>query len=177
MAALVTGGNRGILSVIGAVVAADFLNKRGLDALPACPGRPAPEAAGILRRFGLKRPLENPVWAESQVVLVGEGPPPPGVEILAVLDARRPDALAPVCSPPPGIRPEEGCASFLLSLYDACGMELSRGLAGGLLCLLAAENGLPAETSGPGTTAGRLALLAGISDPLSLALQPPAGEK
>ncbi|MDR2076651.1 MAG: manganese-dependent inorganic pyrophosphatase, partial [Desulfovibrio sp.] len=75
MAVVVIGENTGLVSVVGALIVADFLNKLGTDAVPASPGRPGPDAARVLRRFGLKRPWEILSLAGCRVVLVGAFPP------------------------------------------------------------------------------------------------------
>jgi hypothetical protein len=84
------------------------------------------------------------------------------VEVLAHLDPCRPTVFAPVHVLSSG-RPTGGYASFLKAAYDDCGMELSSGLAGGLLCLLLAETGGPAAAEAR-KTAETLARLAGVAD-------------
>jgi manganese-dependent inorganic pyrophosphatase len=165
MGVVVTGRNTGLISVVCAVILADFLNKQGLEAIPVSPGLADPGAARVLRRFGLKRPLTDLSLAGRQVVLVGTFPPPAGAELLARMDPSLPAAFAPVCALPAGQRQERGYASFLKARYDACGMELSRGLAGALLCILLTETDCLQEAAADDLkTAESLARLAGVAD-------------
>ncbi|MDR1359829.1 MAG: hypothetical protein LBJ82_02510 [Deltaproteobacteria bacterium] len=177
MSVAVTGRDTGLISVICAVLVADFLSKQGLEAVPASPGRPGYGAALVLRRFSLKRPKEYISLAGRQVVLLGSFPAPAGAKVLVRLDPGLPVALAPDLPPAqdsllraalapaqvsPCGAPQGGWACWLKSMYDSCGMELSGALAGALLCLLLTEADGPAAREPE--TAETLARLAGVAD-------------
>ena len=156
-----------------AVALADILNKRGIDAAPAAEEEPAPSTLAVLRRLGLAVPGVIASVAGRRVALAGPAgvfqglPGVAGAEVIAVVDA---PALSALSAAEPQVSwawPSGSTATLLKAMYDFYGMEISRGIAGGLLAACLEETDKLASgkaTQGDISAANALAAVAGIAD-------------
>ncbi len=102
MTVLVTGHARpDVDSCISVIAVAEFLQKRGIEAIPVIAGKLTPEAAYLLARFRLAGPEEIASTAGHKVVLVDFASrvcAPAGIEkadIIGIIDHHEPGDLLP----------------------------------------------------------------------------------
>ena len=174
MTVFVVGAEQPQLSgMICALALADILSKRGSDALPVTREEPAAATREFLRRMGLSAPVKTALLPGQQTALAGRKDAfagLPGLTDATVVISLDAECFAALSAEHPQVSWAwpKGCAATLLkALYDFYGMEISKGLACGLLaaCLEETENLAPGtSTDGDAKAAAALAAAAGIAD-------------
>ncbi len=181
MSALVLGHkNPDTDSIIAAISAANLYKARGIDAVAAAQGTPAPETAFVLERFGLKAPEVVNSVAGKNVYLVdfsdlAQAPDDfKDAELKGIIDHHK---LGDVTSDSPlecWIQPV-GCANTVVKfLYDYYDVKVPADIAGGMLCAILSDTLLfksPTCTEFDKKSAADLAKIAGIKDINALGME------
>ncbi len=181
MAALVIGHmNPDTDSVISAIAVADLYSKRGTEAKAVAQGAPTPETEFVLGKFGLTAPQVVEDIAGQKVVLVDFSDlaqAPKGIgdaEILGIVDHHK---LGDVTTPNPleiWTWPVGCTGTVIKSMYDFYGVELPKGIAGGLLCAILSDTVMfksPTCTDADKKAVDALAAIAGVADVMALGME------
>ncbi len=181
MSALILGHkNPDSDSIVSAIVCADLYKRRGLDVVPAAQGKPAPETAFILERFGLEAPEVVTSVAGRDVYLVDfsdKAQAPADIDqanLKGIVDHHK---LGDVTSTSPVecIIWTVGCSNTILkAMYDYMGFEIPKNLAGAMLCAILSDTVIfksPTTTDLDRAAAEALAKIAGIDDIEALGME------
>ncbi len=181
MAALVIGHmNPDTDSIISAIAVADVYSKRGMEAKAVAQGAPTPETEFVLSKFGLSAPAVVEDVAGQKLVLVDFSDlaqAPKGIgdaEILGIVDHHK---LGDVTTPNPleiWTWPVGCTGTVIKAMYDFYGIELPKGIAGGLLCAILSDTVMfksPTCTDADKQAVEALAKLAGVGDVMALGME------
>jgi manganese-dependent inorganic pyrophosphatase len=167
-------------SVVSAIAVADLLSKRGMAAQPAAQGKPTPETEFVLKKFGLSAPAVTDDVAGKKLWLVDYSDiaqAPKGLdqaEILGIVDHHK---LGDVTTPNPleiWTWPVGCTGTVIKAVYDFYGIEMPRGIAGGLLCAILSDTVMyksPTCTDADKKAVEALAKIAGVSDVMALGME------
>ena len=167
-------------SIVSAVAVADLLSKRGMAAQPAAQGAPTPETEFVLKKFGLIAPAVTDNVAGKKLWLVDYSDiaqAPKGLaeaEILGVVDHHK---LGDMTTPNPleiWTWPVGCTGTVIKSMYDFYGVEIPKGIAGGLLCAILSDTVMfksPTCTDADKKAVEALAKIAGVSDVMALGME------
>ena len=167
-------------SIISAISAANLYRARGIDAVAAAQGAPAPETEFVLKRFGLEAPQVITSVEGREVYLVdfsdlAQAPADfAKCKLLGIVDHHK---LGDVTSDYPlecWIQPV-GCANTVLkAMYDFYGIAVPKAIAGGMLCAILSDTVLfksPTCTEADKKAAAELAAIAGVTDLEALGME------
>lgn len=167
-------------SVISAIAAADLYSKRGFAASAAAQGRPAPETAFVLDKFGLSAPaIVNDVSGRN-IYLVDFSDlaqAPSGMAdatVLGIVDHHKLGDITTAAPLEAWIWPVGCTGTVLKNMFDYYGVELSRPIAGGLLCAILSDTVIfksPTCTEIDRRAVDDLAKIAGVSDIMALGME------
>ena len=167
-------------SIISAIAAADLYAKRGFDVVPAAQGKPAPETAFVLERFGLTAPqiVEDVAGRDLYLVDYSDlGQAPKGMDSATVLGIVDHHKLGDVTTSMPleaWIWPV-GCTNTVLTnMYEFYGIEIPRSIAGGMLCAILSDTVMfksPTCTEADKKAVAKLAAIAGVEDVMALGME------
>lgn len=167
-------------SIISAIAAADLYAKRGFDVVPAAQGKPAPETAFVLERFGLTAPQIVEDVASRDLYLVDYsdlGQAPKGMDSATVLGIVDHHKLGDITTSMPleaWIWPV-GCTNTVLTnMYEFYGIEIPRSIAGGMLCAILSDTVMfksPTCTEADKKAVAKLAAIAGVEDVMALGME------
>lgn len=167
-------------SIISAIAAADLYAKRGFDVVPAAQGKPAPETAFVLERFGLTAPqiVEDVAGRELYLVDYSDlGQAPKGMDSATVLGIVDHHKLGDITTSLPleaWIWPV-GCTNTVLTnMYEFYGIEIPRSIAGGMLCAILSDTVMfksPTCTEADKKAVAKLAAIAGVEDIMALGME------
>lgn len=167
-------------SIISAIAAADLYAKRGFDVIPVAQGAPAPETAFVLERFGLSAPQIVDTVAGKDLYLVDYSDlaqAPEGMDSATVLGIVDHHKLGDITTSLPleaWIWPV-GCTNTVLTnMYDFYGIEISRAIAGGMLCAILSDTVMfksPTCTDADKKAVEKLARIAGVEDVMALGME------
>jgi len=167
-------------SIVSAIAVADLLTKRGMNAQPAAQGKPTPETEFVLKKFGLSAPAVLDDVAGKKLWLVDYSDiaqAPKGLdaaEILGIVDHHK---LGDVTTPNPleiWTWPVGCTGTVIKALYDFYGIEMPKGIAGGLLCAILSDTVMyksPTCTEPDKKAVEALAKIAGVSDVMALGME------
>ena len=167
-------------SIISAIAAADLYAKRGLDVVPAAQGKPAPETAFVLERFGLTAPQIVDDVAGRELYLVDYSDlaqAPKGMDSATVMGIVDHHKLGDITTSLPleaWIWPVGCTGTVLKSMYDFYGVEIPKGIAGGLLCAILSDTVMfksPTCTEADKKAVEALAKIAGVADVMALGME------
>ncbi len=174
MAALVIGHmNPDTDSIISAIAVADLYSKRGTEAQAVAQGAPTPETEFVLGKFGLTAPAVVTDIAGQKLVLVDfsdVAQAPQGLadaEILGIVDHHK---LGDVTTSNPleiWTWPVGCTGTVIKAMYDFYGVEVPKGIAGGLMCAILSDTVMfksPTCTDADKQAVEALAKIAGVSD-------------
>ena len=180
MAVLVLGHmNPDTDSIIAAIGVADLMTKRGVAAKAVAQGAPTPESTFVLEKFGLTAPEVVSSVAGQKVILVdtterAQLPADLGdAEILGVVDHHK---LGDVTTPNPlemWVWPVGCTGTVIKAMYDFYGVEVPKGIAGGLLCAILSDTVMfKSVTCTPQDKKAveELAKIAGVADVMALGM-------
>ncbi|MDD3683253.1 manganese-dependent inorganic pyrophosphatase [Desulfovibrio desulfuricans] len=181
MSALVIGHmNPDTDSIISAIAAADLYSKRGLDVTPAAQGAPTPETEFVLKKFGLTAPQVVADVAGKNLYLVDYSDlaqAPKGMDSACVLGIADHHKLGDVTTSAPleaWIWPVGCTCTVLKNMFDFYGVEISKGIAGGMLCAILSDTVIfksPTCTPADKKAVEELAKIAGVSDVMTLGME------
>ena len=181
MSALVIGHmNPDTDSIISAIAAADLYSKRGLDVTPAAQGAPTPETEFVLKKFGLTAPQVVADVAGKNLYLVDYSDlaqAPKGMDSACVLRIADHHKLGDVTTSAPleaWIWPVGCTCTVLKNMFDFYGVEISKGIAGGMLCAILSDTVIfksPTCTPADKKAVEELAKIAGVSDVMALGME------
>ncbi|MDE7241214.1 manganese-dependent inorganic pyrophosphatase [Desulfovibrio sp.] len=181
MSALVIGHmNPDTDSIISAIAAADLYAKRGIDVTPAAQGAPSPETAFVLEKFGLPAPKIVTDVAGQDIFLVDFSDlaqAPQGMDTATVLGIVDHHKLGDVTTATPleaWIWPVGCTGTVIKNMYDFYGVELSRNVAGGLLCAILSDTVIfksPTCTEADRKAVEDLAAIVGVDDVVALGME------
>lgn len=167
-------------SIISAIAAADLYAKRGVDVIPVAQGKPAPETAFVLERFGLSAPQIVDTVAGKELYLVDYSDlaqAPEGMDSATVLGIVDHHKLGDITTSLPleaWIWPV-GCTNTVLTnMYDFYGIEIPRAIAGGMLCAILSDTVMfksPTCTDADKKAVEKLARIAGVDDVMALGME------
>ena len=167
-------------SIISAIAVADILNKRGMQAQPAAQGKPTPETEFVLKKFGLVAPAVIDSVAGKKLWLVDYSDlaqAPKGMdeaEVLGIVDHHK---LGDVTTPNPleiWTWPVGCTGTVIKAVYDFYGIELPKGIAGGLLCAILSDTVMfksPTCTDADKKAVDALAKIAGVGDVMAMGME------
>jgi len=167
-------------SIISAIAVADLLTKRGMSAQPAAQGKPTPETEFVMNKFGLSAPAVIDSVAGKKLWLVDYSDlaqAPKGMneaEILGIVDHHK---LGDVTTPNPleiWAWPVGCTGTVIKAMYDFYGIEIPKGIAGGLLCAILSDTVLyksPTCTEPDKKAVDALAKIAGVPDVMALGME------
>ncbi len=181
MAALVIGHmNPDTDSIISAIAVADLYTKRGIEAKAVAQGATTPETNFVLEKFGLAAPAVVEDVAGQKLVLVDFSDlaqAPKGIdsaEILGIVDHHK---LGDVTTPNPleiWTWPVGCTGTVIKNMYDFYGVELPKGIAGGLLCAILSDTVMfksPTCTEADKKAVEALAKQCGVADVMALGME------
>ncbi len=181
MAALVIGHmNPDTDSIISAIAVADLYTKRGMEAKAVAQGAPTPETNFVLEKFGLSAPAVVEDVAGQKVVLVDFSDlaqAPKGMdsaELLGIVDHHK---LGDVTTSNPleiWTWPVGCTGTVIKNMYDFYGVELPKGIAGGLLCAILSDTVMfksPTCTEADKKAVDALAKQCGVADVMALGME------
>ncbi len=181
MAALVIGHmNPDTDSIISAIAVADLYTKRGMEAKAVAQGAPTPETNFVLEKFGLTAPAVVEDVAGQKLVLVDFSDlaqAPKGIdsaELLGIVDHHK---LGDVTTPNPleiWTWPVGCTGTVIKNMYDFYGVELPKGIAGGLLCAILSDTVMfksPTCTEADKKAVEALAKQCGVADVMALGME------
>lgn len=181
MTALVIGHmNPDTDSIVSALAAADLYTKRGIPAKAVAQGAPTPDTDFVLKKFGLTAPEVVSTVAGQKLFLVDYSDlaqAPEGIkeaEILGIVDHHK---LGDVTTSNPleiWAWPVGCTCTVLKSMYDFYGVEISKGIAGGLLCAILSDTVMfksPTCTDADKKAVDALAKIAGVTDVMGLGME------
>ena len=181
MTALVLGHkNPDTDSIVSALSAANLYRGRGIDVKTGAQGKPAPETAFVLERFGLTAPEVVTSVAGEEVYLVdysdlAQAPDDfAKCKILGIIDHHK---LCDVTSDSPVevfIKPV-GCSNTVIKeLHDIYGVSIDPKLAGAMMCAILSDTVLfksPTCTEADKKAVADLAKIAGVDNPLDIGME------
>lgn len=181
MAALVTGHmNPDTDSIVSAIAAADLYSKRGIESEAVAQGKPAPETEFVLNKFGVSAPklIENASGKELFLVDFSDlAQAPAGIaeaNLLGIVDHHK---LGDITTPHPievWIWPVGCTCTVLKNMYDFYGVEISRPIAGIMLCAILSDTVIyksPTCTDADRKAVEELAQIAGVEDIKALGME------
>ncbi len=167
-------------SIIAAIACADLYAKRGLDVTPAAQGKPAPETAFVLERFGLEAPEVVTSVAGRDVYVVdysdlAQAPDDFGdCSLKGIVDHHKLGDMTS-SSPLEAVIMPVGCTNTILKrMYDYLGFAPSKNLAGAMLCAILSDTVIfksPTCTDADRKAAAELAAIAGVEDVRALGME------
>lgn len=167
-------------SIIAAIACADLYAKRGLDVTPAAQGKPAPETAFVLERFGLEAPKVVTSVAGRDVYVVdysdlAQAPDDFGeCSLKGIVDHHKLGDMTS-SSPLEAVIMPVGCTNTILKrMYDYLGFAPSKNLAGAMLCAILSDTVIfksPTCTDADRKAAAELAAIAGVEDVKALGME------
>lgn len=167
-------------SIIAAIACADLYAKRGLDVTPAAQGKPAPETAFVLERFGLEAPEVVTSVAGRDVYVVdysdlAQAPDDFGeCSLKGIVDHHKLGDMTS-SSPLEAVIMPVGCTNTILKrMYDYLGFAPSKNLAGAMLCAILSDTVIfksPTCTDADRKAAAELAAIAGVEDVKALGME------
>ncbi len=167
-------------SIVSAIAVADLLGKRGMAAQPAAQGKPTPETDFVLKKFGLSAPAMIDSVAGKKLWLVDYSDlaqAPAGMaeaEVLGIVDHHK---LGDVTTPNPleiWTWPVGCTGTVIKAAYDFYGVEIPKGIAGGMLCAILSDTVMfksPTCTDADKKAVEALAKIAGVSDVMALGME------
>ncbi|MGN8851900.1 manganese-dependent inorganic pyrophosphatase [Anaerobiospirillum succiniciproducens] len=181
MTALVLGHkNPDTDSIVSALSAANLYRGRGIDVKTGAQGKPAPETAFVLERFGLTAPEVVTSVAGEEVYLVdysdlAQAPDDfAKCKLLGIIDHHK---LGDVTSDSPVevfIKPV-GCSNTVIKeLHDIYGVSIDPKLAGAMMCAILSDTVLfksPTCTEADKKAVADLAKIAGVANPLDIGME------
>ena len=181
MSALVLGHmNPDTDSIIAAIAATELYKKRGFDVKACAQGDPTPESKFVLEKFGLTAPEVVKDVAGKEVFLVDYSDlaqAPAGLADATVKGIVDHHKLGDVTTSSPlecWIWPVGCTATVLTSMYEFYGVEIPRGLAGGMLCAILSDTVIfksPTCTEADKKAVAKLAKIAGVNDVEALGIE------
>lgn len=181
MAALVLGHmNPDTDSIVSAIAVADLNTKRGIACKAVAQGAPTPETEFVLKKFGLTAPELVPSLAGQKVFLVdysdlAQAPKDlMEAEILGIVDHHK---LGDVTTPNPleiWTWPVGCTCTVIKAMYDFYGVEIPKGIAGGLLCAILSDTVMfksPTCTDADKKAVAALKKIAGVTDEMALGME------
>lgn len=167
-------------SIIAAIACVDLYAKRGLDVTPAAQGKPAPETAFVLERFGLEAPEVVTSVAGRDVYVVdysdlAQAPDDFGeCSLKGIVDHHKLGDMTS-SSPLEAVIMPVGCTNTILKrMYDYLGFAPSKNLAGAMLCAILSDTVIfksPTCTDADRKAAAELAAIAGVEDVKALGME------
>ncbi|MCI6862761.1 manganese-dependent inorganic pyrophosphatase [Anaerobiospirillum succiniciproducens] len=181
MTALVLGHkNPDTDSIVSALSAANLYRGRGIDVKTGAQGKPAPETAFVLERFGLTAPEVVTSVAGEEVYLVdysdlAQAPDDfAKCKLLGIIDHHK---LGDVTSDSPVevfIKPV-GCSNTVIKeLHDIYDVSIDPKLAGAMMCAILSDTVLfksPTCTEADKKAVADLAKIAGVDNPLDIGME------
>lgn len=181
MTALVLGHkNPDTDSIVSALSAANLYRGRGIDVKTGAQGKPAPETAFVLERFGLTAPEVVTSVAGEEVYLVdysdlAQAPDDfAKCKLLGIIDHHK---LGDVTSDSPVevfIKPV-GCSNTVIKeLHGIYGVSIDPKLAGAMMCAILSDTVLfksPTCTEADKKAVADLAKIAGVDNPLDIGME------
>ncbi|MDD7442523.1 MAG: manganese-dependent inorganic pyrophosphatase [Sutterellaceae bacterium] len=181
MTALVLGHkNPDTDSIVSAISAANLYRERGIDAVAAAQGAPAPETAFVLKQFGLEAPEVVTSVAGKDVYLVdysdlAQAPADfSGCKLLGIVDHHKLGDVTSDCPLECWIQPVGCCNTILKLMYDYFGVKVPEKIAGAMLCAILSDTVLfksPTCTDADRKAAAELAEIAGVKDVEALGME------
>lgn len=166
-------------SIVAALSYAHVLKARGIDAVAAAQGEPAPETEFVLKKFNLKAPKVISSVADEEIYLVDYSDLAQAPEdfskakLLGIVDHHK---LGDVTSDTPlecWIQPY-GCANTIVKMVaDYYNVAIPADLAGAMLCAILSDTVLfksPTCTEFDKKAAAELAKIASVADTESLGM-------
>lgn len=181
MSAIVIGHmNPDTDSIVSALAAAELYGKRGIETSAAAQGEPTPETAFVLNKFGLTAPKVVKDVAGQDIFLVDFSDlaqAPAGMDSATVLGIVDHHKLGDVTTSAPleaWIWPVGCTGTVLKNMFDYYGVEISRGLAGALMCAILSDTVIfksPTCTDVDKEAVEDLAKIAGVDDPRAVGME------
>ncbi len=181
MATLVIGHmNPDTDSIISAIAVADLYTKRGMEAKAVAQGAPTPETEFVLGKFGLSAPEVVDSVAGQKVALVdfsdlAQGPQGlDSAEVVGIVDHHK---LGDVTTSGPleiWTWPVGCTGTVIKSMYDFYGVEIPKGIAGGMLCAILSDTVMFKSvtcTEADKKAVEALAKICGVSDVMALGME------
>lgn len=180
MTALVIGHmNPDTDSIVSALAAAELYTKRGIAAKAVAQGAPTPETEFVLKKFGMSAPEVVSTVAGQKLYLVDYSDlaqAPEGIkeaELLGIVDHHK---LGDVTSSNPveiWAWPVGCTCTVLKSMYDFYGVEISKGIAGCMMCAILSDTVMfksPTCTEADKKAVEALAKIAGVADVMAVGM-------
>ncbi len=181
MATLVIGHmNPDTDSIISAIAVADVYTKRGMEAKAVAQGNPTPETEFVLKKFGLTAPEVVDSVANQKLVLVdfsdiAQGPQGlDSAEVLGIVDHHK---LGDVTTSGPleiWTWPVGCTGTVIKGMYDFYGIEIPKGIAGGMLCAILSDTVMFKSvtcTDADKKAVEALAKICGVTDVMALGME------
>jgi manganese-dependent inorganic pyrophosphatase len=166
-------------SIVGALAAAELLNRTGRPAVAAAQGPVNPETAFVLKRFGLPEPAPVPKLAGQRIGLVdfsdaSQGPADlADAKLVFIADHHKLGGLRTAEPLEAWIQPVGSVNTILFEVFKLNHLDISKSLAGGMLCAILSDTVIyKSVTTTPRDrdAAAALAKLAGVKDVRALGL-------
>lgn len=181
MAAYVMGHkNPDTDSIVSAIACACFEKARGIDAVAVAQGRPTPESAFVLKRFGLNAPevVDSVAGKDLYLVDFSDLAQAPAdikeANVKGIVDHHKLGDVT-TASPLEAVIFPVGCTCTVLErMFAYAGIAIPADIAGAMLCAILSDTVIfksPTTTDFDRQSAGRLAQIAGVADCQALGME------
>ena len=181
MSAIVMGHkNPDTDSIVSAIAATDMYSRRGFDVMAAIQGKPSPETEFVLNKFGLVTPPIIDDVTDKQLYLVDYSDlaqAPNGIDkatVIGIVDHHKLGDITTTMPLEAWIWPVGCTCTVLKNMYDFYGIEITRNIAGALLCAILSDTVIfksPTTTEYDKKAVDSLAKIAGIDDVMKLGME------
>ncbi len=167
-------------SITAAIAVADLLSKRGMEATPVAQGPATPDAAFVLKKFGLAAPAIEKDATDKEIALVDHSDIAQALDnlnkgkVVCIVDHHK---LGDVTTSNPlemWVMPVGCSGTVIKAMYDFYGIAVPKGIAGAMLCAILNDTVLfksPTCTDADKAAVEALAKIAGVADYKALGME------
>lgn len=167
-------------SIISAIAAANLYSARGMQAIPAAQGKPTPETAFVLEKFGLSSPKIVNDATDLEILLVDYSDyaqAPEGLDkavLTGIVDHHKLGDITTDIPIEVWIWPVGSTCTVLKNMYDFYNVEIPRDIAGGMMSAILSDTVIfksPTCTDMDREAVEVLAKIAQVQNPLEFAME------
>lgn len=167
-------------SITAAIAVADLLSKRGMEATPVAQGPATPDAAFVLKKFGLAAPAIETDATDKEIALVDHSDIAQALDnldkgkVVCIVDHHK---LGDVTTSNPlemWVMPVGCSGTVIKAMYDFYGIAIPKGIAGAMLCAILNDTVLfksPTCTDADKAAVEALSKIAGVADFKALGME------
>ncbi len=167
-------------AIASAIAVSDLMTRRGVSCVPATQGKLTPDTAFVLAKFGLPVPETVTDATGRKLILtdhsdVAQSPDNLNkADILGIIDHHKLGGISTQKPLEIWVWPVGSTCTVIAGMYDHCGMEVPKGVAGAMLCAILSDTVMfKSSTTTPidRRAAEKLARIEGIKDYMGLGME------